>query len=547
MTGSELEDEDVALAAREAGDPPVAAAPVGAPKEPRAAMHPLVWLAISIAWLAAIDHICRKTWHHGDTTWLGMLGVIATLVVARTVARRFRAKGKSGGWGQRWLLAAVITLLAAEVVVHGRGFLATSGTEKGANDIGLNTYAAETAFLEGKNPYSVKAQLWHRVKAGPNVTVRKDKTWLYGLEYDYGYPYFPAMFLSYVPFRPFAAGVQSVRVGTACFVVLNACLIAWLVTLATRRRPGPPAWLEWLPGLTGASLYLAVRSLTMEYFNEATTDVLVCTYGLLGFTVWQLGWPFVSGLFFGLAQASKLLPGPLFVLPLALSTRGRAAWRLLLGYALGSVVVILPWLLKNPATFTSSTILFYMTVHRDGDTTSLWYYAGPTGKHVVEMIQLVGTAGLVALGWRIPRDERSADGKERGDVAWALTLSFASFMLFTAFARMSHLNYLWCHYGLGCAALVIHMARGGEAAALTAPTASSSTPASARAPSPFGPFAFPLSIVHAPLGRVDPGAGSAPPPPPPDAGVLDASPPSAPADGGGRLPDDQPVGGRDPE
>jgi hypothetical protein len=431
------------------------------PAPERPVVHPALWIGALVAWLFIVHQICSAGFDHGKTSWCWMLASIAMLFVVQRVARRFR--GLPGG--EAAVLTAGLIALSAQVFVHGQGYLECSKTpNKGANDVGLNTHAAGTAFLDGKNPYSVRAQLWHTVKPGPHATVVEGQTRLYGLEYDYGFPYFPAMFLTYLPFRVFAEGVQSIRIGTAFCVCLNAVLIAWLATALTKRRAG------WLPGVLGAVAYLGIRSLVFEYFIEATTDVLVCTYGLLGFTVWQLGRPFVAGLFFGLAQASKLMPGPLFVLPLALSSgRGDATRRLIAGYVLGSCVVVLPWFAANPATFISSTLLFYANVHGDGDSTAIWFHLPRVLKRVVSVLQIVGTGGIVFLALKLR-------GEDRKDALWPITLSYAAFMFFTCTAPMSHLNYLWTDYGLACLALVVHLARGSEAGAAADATGAAEAP-----------------------------------------------------------------------
>jgi hypothetical protein len=409
-------------------------------------VHPIAWVFVVGAWLLAANQIASAGWEHGKTTWAWMLVCIAMLAFLQRIARRFR--GVPGGEASLSSVAAVVFL--ALVAFQASGYLDVADDAHAASDVGLNVAAAEDAFVHGENPYSVRTQLWHPIVPGPHATVSEGKTRLYGVPYHYGFPYLPGMFLSYLPFRALETGVLGVRRGIAFFTAANVGLIVWLTTLLTRRRAGL------LPGLLGAIAYLGLRAAPFESFALAVTDVAICAYALAAFVAWQRGAPLASGLLFGVAQGCKFLPGPLLVLPLLLSLRpGAPRRRLALGYVASTLALTLPWFAANPWTFVSSTVLFYLNVHGEGDKTAAWFFLPKAAQVALSVVELVGTAALVVVARRAPKDD------ER-DVLWPMTLSFSAFLYFTGTARMSHLNYVWGVYGLGCAALAAHLCRGAE-------------------------------------------------------------------------------------
>jgi len=54
--------------------------------------------------------------------------------------------------------------------------------------------------------------------------------------------------------------------------------------------------------------------------------------------------------------------------------------------------------------------------------------------------------------------------RRREGLVWPLFLGYSSYLTFMSFAPMTHLNYLWGIYPLGCAALAIRFSSGIEEA-----------------------------------------------------------------------------------
>jgi uncharacterized membrane protein len=280
------------------------------------------------------------------------------------------------------------------------------------------------------------------------VTVHGRDVRMYGVPYTYGFPYFPAMFLSYLPARAITSGYDSLRVANAIFLALNLLGIFWL----TRRLS--PAGLATTAGLAGCVAYVGVGALQTELFRYAITDLVIATYGVFAFLALSYRRWILAGVLFGLAQACKLLPGALLVLPVLLWLWGRpGGWKLLIAYVATSVVILLPFVLLSPALFLSSTVLFYVTYHARGDYSSLWFFLPSVLKTPFRLLGYGLTAG--GVGWIVRR--RSEDSLA------PLTIAFLAYLIFVAFSNMIHLNYIWGTYPLGCVALVAPAARAAGA------------------------------------------------------------------------------------
>ena len=164
----------------------------------------------------------------------------------------------------------------------------------------------------------------------------------------------------------------------------------------------------------------------------------------------------------GLAFSAKLLPS-------ALLARGRS-----LPGSLGAAdsvprctrfrgdvfaIVLLPFILWDPAGFVSATLLFYLTHHAAGDTTSLWYYLPKSLRLPFQAAGRSRRSLLVALS---PLRSRSEDQR---DLMRAMVVAS---LLFLASSPMIHLNYQFAVVPLACVALVRRRhgaaARGGSRA-----------------------------------------------------------------------------------
>jgi hypothetical protein len=407
----------------------------------------MLLLIFPAAWLGIFNVLGRYMAGYGPLSFLMLTLVVALLLGGRQVTRHAPRTG-----GRRLIQLVLGLLLIALLVNLGIGLaaeLARPSGERFAIDIGMNTYSAGTALLEGKNPYAEFAQAWHKIKPGPHVTLDHGAVRLYGVPYAYGFPYFPAMFLSYLPARAVTSGYDSLRVTNAILLALNLAGIFWLA------RRLSPASLATTAGLAGCVAYVGVSALRTELFRYAITDLVIATYALYAFLALSHRRWIVAGVLFGLAQACKLLPGPILVAPVLIWLWGRpGAGRLLVAYVATSVALIVPFVVPNPGLFLSSTILFYLTAHAAGDDTSLWFVLPEALRVPFRIVGYLLSAGCV--GWMV---RRRAD-----DLLTPLTLAFTAYGIFIAFASMIHLNYLWGIYPLGCVALAVHASRAAAGA-----------------------------------------------------------------------------------
>ena len=70
----------------------------------------------------------------------------------------------------------------------------------------------------------------------PGVTEVSGQLEMFGVPYFNGYPYFPAMFLSYAPFRLIDEGPDSIRYGNVAVLLLMALTTGWLAARLTGGR-----------------------------------------------------------------------------------------------------------------------------------------------------------------------------------------------------------------------------------------------------------------------------------------------------------------------
>ncbi len=427
--------------------PPTPAAPRGPTSGPLSAAGAgaLVVAGLLVAaWLVLFDVLGTYTYGHGGKSFAVLL-VAAGLVVG--FPRIWRALGRVPRVGRPELLAILVVLGLG--MKPARAFLEElKGNDRWAFDIGENTYLAGTAFLAGKNPYAERAQAGYIIQPGPKTTVEGGRVKMFGLDYAYGYPYFPAMFLSYLPFRPLAPFYHSLRIANGVFFALTLVGIFWLshrLLPVDCRAVG-----RWL----AVAAFVGTPALPQEIWKFVVTDILIALFALYAFIALSHRRPALAGVLFGLCQASKLLPGPVLVAPVLLWLFRRPGfWPVLVGYAATTVALVGPALLAEPELFFSSTILFYLTNHAEGDSSSLWFDLPRALRGPFSLAGYALTGAVVALGAR--RRDR--------DLSWPLALGFAAYLVFTAFNKMIHLNYVWGVYALGCVAVVARV--GGSAVA----------------------------------------------------------------------------------
>jgi uncharacterized membrane protein len=190
-----------------------------------------------------------------------------------------------------------------------------------------------------------------------------------------------------------------------------------------------------------------------EFYNNAVTDVLIAALAVWAFVALDRRAYVATGVLLGLAQSCKLLPGPLLVLPVvAWLGADKRTLRVVLAYVATSAAVIAPFAARDPARFVSSTVLFYLTFHRGGDDTSLYYFLPPPAQ---TLWVVLGPALALAVAL-VPLRER------RGDTLAPLRAAFLAYFVFIAFGKMTHLNYVWAVYPLGVCALVVGALRAWE-------------------------------------------------------------------------------------
>lgn len=417
-------------------------------------------IAVLALWLALVNTAGFFTWGAGPTTFASLSGMVAVLlllhrrsaivppaddptslahVVSDTLARRLLAILVAGGlvWTCVWLLDGFF--LRPNHVI----------------DVGENTYVAARHFLDGANPYTSKAQVAHTVEAGPHVELSAEGTRMFGIPYHYGYPYFPGMFLPYAAVALVVRSLHALRVTNVLLMAANVAgiwfLAQRLAVLASRRR---------IAGLVALGAYLGVAVYAHELFVFGVVDVLLSTFALYGFVALSHRRFGLAGALLGAAQACKLLPAPLLLLPVLVVLGGRAARAVAAGYAVVALALILPFLLPDPGAFLSATILYYLTHHAGGDDSSLWYFLpSPIQTPFWAAGLVLALVALLAPVVRRRLEPRMTCGTEPGEGAFrrrvldALTGAFCSYVVLMAFSSMTHLNYLWAVYPLGCVAL----------------------------------------------------------------------------------------------
>lgn len=401
----------------------------------------LVPVFAGTVWWKLRDVVYRRQLEDGPLIFLFVAATIVLILATPFVARRLGPPA-AAALGPRSRRLAVALLIGLSVWLFGKHLAILPEFLRHDNvpvvDIGGNTWAAAVRLTDrGENPYTHRAQL-HSVAGDPHTTVTASGVEMWGVPYYYGYPYFPAMFLSYAPFRWLSPGQHSIRLGNAALLLLAVAGVAWLGhRLASPGRK-----------TLGAGLALLLLGLTQglgdQLFRFGVTDLLPGVYLLFTFVALTYERRALGGFLLGTTFACKLMPG-LVAVPAVLAWLGRRreVQRALVGFAAALAILMLPFVLWHPAGFFSATILFYLTHHAGGDSTSLWY-------HLPQALQtpFLTVGALLVLGavtsplWSSRQDHR----------ALARTVVVAGFT-FIAFNKMIHANYHFAIVPLACAVL----------------------------------------------------------------------------------------------
>ena len=403
------------------------------------------WTASAIAtlplafWILLTNYLSAFRWGHGTATFLALGSLVTLLLALRHVAIERVGTVRAADIPRcppRLLL--IVLLFGASAWLAERAYEGFVNRPDYLLDISLNTYTASSAFLDGHNPYAEPTQLGRKPPPGPHVEVDGTETRLFGVRYYHGHPYFPLMFLTYVPMCYFVDSYAAMRITNMVLLLANVLAVVLIIRRLIRG-----------PGVTEACLLAVAAYLTMGYyahglFVHGTVDVLISTYALWGYYSVACRRDWAAGVLFGLAQSCKLLPGPLLVLPLLWVLWGqRRATRIVVGYLVTSLLVVGPFVAADPEAFLSATILFYLAKHAAGDDTALWFFL----PRLFKLPFLIVGFGLMLVGATMLARPRS------GRIVDAIAGSFCAYVIFMAFAKMTHLNYLWSILPLGAIAL----------------------------------------------------------------------------------------------
>lgn len=407
---------------------------------PKTDLRPLVAVGLLALWAVAYNVLGFFTWHYGVLAFCMLMLMGGVVALAKILGRRMAGASLEPS---RILMTGVSVFaiaLTAFFVVNQLGYFATyRGTDFHHQDIAENTYRADNFVFDlGMNPYSNNAQVNGIVDAGPHISEKNGVVTMYGVPYYKGYPYFPAMFLVYEPFRRFESSRDDLRDGNLAIYFLLLIEIGWLAWLLS-----PDAYKRLAAALSIAAFSCSAL-LGQDLFYGCVTDFVIPLFALAGFIALWYRKHSLGGVFFGLAFACKLLPGGIFVLILALwYWRKPERWRFLVPMMVTFLLVLLPFVIPNPGAFLSATILFYLSFHAQGDDTALYYFLPSALQPIFQVVGYAAVAGLVL--WVNSRKTLGLTG--------VLALCFISDILFTAFNRMAHLNYLWGVVPLGAVAL----------------------------------------------------------------------------------------------
>lgn len=398
------------------------------------------------AWAVLLNVVGFYTWGYGPSTFVCLTLTAALLLYLRRDAHlhlRPAMRGRCSKTIIYIVLASILAVVTVPAVLDTvDGFRADPGR---LIDISANTYAAIEHFVKGNNPYTHVAQLGYRLDPGmPHTEVVGDEILMFGVPYHYGYPYFPVMLMSYLPFYYLVDGYASVRYFNLLLVVLN---IVGITVLSYRLSGGRAGYAA---PLVAVVAYLCIAVYPREIFDFGIVDVLISTLATYAFVFLSFRKYWAGGILLGLAQGAKLLPAPFLILAVALYMFGRSEMpRVLWGYLLAAAVTILPFLIWNPEAFLSATVLFYLTNHAGGDNTALWYYLPGYLKHAFQVVGIVLALAAVVTVSRT----------RNGSLMDAMTAAFVAYVIFVAFGRMTHLNYLWAVFPLGCVSLAVSSTR----------------------------------------------------------------------------------------
>lgn len=412
--------------------------------------YPIPQTLTLLIWVSLFNLQILSRWGGGVKNFVLLLSILALFHWATRRWGKGRPWSKGDEHPHRQVTVAFLALLTGILLFfHGRTLLVNlSGpVYEPMSDIGANTEcAARLFFYRGENPYTHRCQLEHDVSDAYGVQIEEGQPHMFGVPYYYGYPYFPVMFLSYGPFLPIAAGYRAIRLGNVVWFLINLVAVAWLARrLAPRSDP-------LLVPLSALWAYSGILVWGNELFHLAVTDQLLSAMVLLALIALTYERALLAGLLLGLTQASKLFPGVWLLLVLFWWMWGnRSTGRFYASTLAPAVGIQLPFVLWNPAAYLSATILLYLTLSHPGNETSLYYFLPDFLK--TPFLVVGALALLIYLGRQFLRP--------KGELSRPIGIAFSAALLFIAFGKQIHGNYLWAIYGWGCAVLVARVYQTG--------------------------------------------------------------------------------------
>lgn len=386
---------------------------------------------------------------YGALNFFFLIGFCVLILIARFVAipqTTGRQKRRSTG-----VACFIGVLLIAICLVRQARTFSSSYNDPVHSDLTINTWTADrNVFDLDQNPYTTDCQLWHNPANALHVTRIGRQLYMFGVPYDFGYAYFPAMFISYEPFRHIVPSYKSIRVANAVFYLATLAAMAWLVALLVPRK-----W-RVLGAIMAVAAFAVNQYMGWEYYFLGTVDVVIPLFTLLGFIAAYYDRPMLAGLFFGWAFACKLLPGGFICLIVgAYYWRRPERWQFWGPMVATFVVVVLPYVLKNPPAFFSATVLYYLTEHAHGDRSALYFFLPSWAQATFLIGGYLLCLAMLILAMR--RKDQTLLG--------AIGSCFIVFVIFMAFSKLSHDNYFFAIAPLGAVALIGYALRNLDSSA----------------------------------------------------------------------------------
>ena len=397
----------------------------------------MIALFLVAAWCILLNFLTDEALNSGERQFALILGACGLVLAAKFLIPLNPFSSSSQA---RACIVAVSICAVLPFLYHDASAFVRDYNRPPGSDFMVNTLtAARTNFDQHKNPYETKAEFWWDPSKAPHVTQKNGRLYMFGVPYYYGYPYFPAMILTYEPLRRVVPTLGYIRIGNAIFLLITVVSVVWLAVLLVPPRN------KWMAGAIAAASMLCLWTTTVSYFYEGQIDASIPMFTLLGIIAAWYRRPSISGILFGWAFACKLLPGGfLCLIMLAWFWRRPERLKFAIPMVLTFLAVMLPYILWNPPAFLSATILYYLTEHVNGDDTALYYYLPEAAKALFIIIGY-STVGAILV--------KTLRNKTLG-LADAVGAMFISFMVFVAFSKMDHPNYFTAITPLGSVALV---------------------------------------------------------------------------------------------